>query len=76
MRCRMNNSESKAGGYGGVDGVAAGAKDFNAGVGCEMMDADDHAMLGADRLLVKVRDHVLRALLGGGAKRRKRKRGA
>jgi hypothetical protein len=39
------------------------------------MDAHDHAMLRADRLLVKIRDHVLRALLCGTGKREKRKCG-
>jgi hypothetical protein len=75
-RGRMHDSESKAGGHGGVDGVAAGAQDFNAGVGGQMMHADHHAVLGADRLLVKIRDHVLRALLGDSGKRKKRKCGA
>jgi hypothetical protein len=69
----MDNGESKACGHGGVNSVAAGAEDFNAGISGEMVDADDHPMLGADRLLVKIGDHVLRALLSGSGKRKKRK---
>jgi hypothetical protein len=72
-RGRMDDGESKACGHGSVDGVAAGAKDFNAGVGSKMVNADHHAVLGADRLLVEIGDHVLRELLSGGAKWVKRK---
>jgi hypothetical protein len=75
----MNYGESKARGHGSVDSVAAGAQDFNAGIGSKMVNADHHAVLGADRLLLKVgreiRDHVFLALLRGG-KSGKRKCGA
>jgi hypothetical protein len=71
----MHDGESKARGHGGVDSITAGAEDFNARVSGEMMDADDHPMLGADRLLIKIRDHVLRALLSSSGKRKKRKCG-
>ena len=36
------------GGDGGVDGVAAFAEDFNAGVGGVVVDGDDHGVLGGD----------------------------
>jgi hypothetical protein len=40
----MDHGQSKAGGHGGVHGVAARAQDFEAGVGGEVMDADHHAV--------------------------------
>jgi hypothetical protein len=59
----MNDGQSKTGGHGCVDSIAARAKDFNTGVGGQMVNTDHHAVLGSDGLLVKIRDHVLRALL-------------
>ena len=62
----MDDGEGKAGGDGGVDCVAAGAEGFKAGVGGEVVDADDHSVTGADGLLVEVGNHVLGGLLGCG----------
>jgi len=66
----MDNGESKAGGDGGVNGIAAFAQHVEAGVGGEMVDADHHAMGCADGLFIQVgRDggnHVLRWRLGAG----------
>ena len=59
----MNDSQCKAGSYGGVHGVAAAVQDLNTGVGGQMVDAHNHAMSGADRLFVVIGNHVLRALL-------------
>jgi len=42
------------GGDGGVDGVAAFAEDFNAGVGGEVVDGDDHGVVGAGGLFGEV----------------------
>ena len=62
----MDDGQGKAGGHGGIDRVAAGAEDIEAGVGGQVMDGDDHAVRGADRLLGKIGKRVLRALLSGG----------
>jgi hypothetical protein len=61
---RVDNGESNASGHGGVNGVAAFAKDIKAGVGGKMMDADDHSMAGTDGLFIQIGNHVLRGLLG------------
>jgi hypothetical protein len=61
---RMNDGESEARGYGCVYRVAAGAENFNPGIGGQMMHADHHAVLSKDRLLVEIRQHVFCALLG------------
>ena len=61
--CRMHDGESKAGGYGGVDCVAAFAQDLHAGVRGQVMDADDHAVARAHGLLAAIGEHVRRALL-------------
>ena len=52
----MDDGESEAGGYSGVDGVASGFEDLEAGVGGEVMDADDHSVFGADGLLAAIVD--------------------
>ena len=62
----MNDCKSKARGYGGINGVTALAQDFKAGVGGKMLDADDHSILGSDRLLVQIGNHVLWGLLDRG----------
>ncbi len=61
----MDHGERKAGGDSGVDGVAAGSEGLKAGVGGEMVNADDYAVLSADWLLVQIGDHFLCGLLGG-----------
>jgi len=52
------------GGDGGVDGVAAFAEDFNAGVGGEVVDGDDHGVVGAGGLLVRSGSSTLPANIG------------
>jgi len=61
----MNDGECKACGNGSVDRIAAGAQDLKPGVRGEMVDAHNHAMTGADRLVVEIRHHVLRGLRCG-----------
>ena len=67
---RMHHCQGKAGGHGGVHGVAALAQEFKAGVGGEVVDADHHSMPRALGLLGKVGsgvgNPVHRALLGDG----------
>ncbi len=45
---RQRDGEREAYGDGGVDGIAAGTQDAEAGVGGVMLDGDDHVVLGAD----------------------------
>jgi hypothetical protein len=59
----MNDSQRKAGSHGRVDGIAPAAQHLNTGVGGQMVDADDHAMPGSDRLFVEIGNHVRTALL-------------
>jgi hypothetical protein len=61
----MDDGKSKAGCNSGVDGVATGAQDLQAGVGGKMVDADYHAVLGPDWLLGKIGNHVFGTLQCG-----------
>ena len=49
---RVDHGESEADGDRGVDGVAAGLQNSNAGVSGEVMHGDDHGVRRADRLVV------------------------
>ena len=48
----VDDGEREADGDGGVDGIAAGLQDSDAGVGGEVMHGDDHGVRGADGLVV------------------------
>jgi hypothetical protein len=41
-----------------INCVAAGPKNFNARIGSEMMDADDHGVTGANRLFSAPRQSI------------------
>jgi hypothetical protein len=61
---RMHDGEREAGGYGGVDGVAARLEDLEAGIGGDMVNADDHTVFGASGLFAAVGDGVRGGVLG------------
>ncbi len=63
---RVHDGQGKAGGHGGVHGVATLAQHLKAGVGGQVVDADHHPTARAYRLLVAVRGGVHGALLGSG----------
>ncbi len=60
---RMHNCQRESRGYGCVDGIAAFAQNLNARIRGEVMHADHHAVLRANRLLAAIREHVGRAFL-------------
>ena len=66
----MDDGEGKAGGHGGIHGVAALAQDLEAGVGGKVVHADHHAVARADGLLAAPGQHVLLRGLGRGEDRR------
>ncbi len=60
---RMHYGQGKAGGHGGVHGVAARAQRFQSGIGGQVVDADHHAVPRAHRLFIAI---IHCALLGEG----------
>ena len=61
-----DDGESETGCHGGVHSVAALAQHLKPGIGGQVVHAHNHSVAGANRLLVEVGNHVLRAFLGGG----------
>ena len=43
---RMDDGESEAGGDGGIDSVTASAHDFDSGLGCQFVNADNDGVRG------------------------------
>ena len=66
-RFRMHDCEREASRDGRIDGVAALAKDVEAGIGSEMVNAHHHAVGGARGLFAAVRQHVSCAFLRSSA---------